>query len=49
MLKRKWGGRYIVRWVRGHPELRKEKKDWTLEEIGNDWVDRAADVAYRME
>ena len=39
----------MVRWVRGHPERRKPRDEWTVEEVKNDWVDRAADQAYKME
>ena len=47
VMKRRWGERYVVKWVRGHPERRKPEVEWSMIEWGNHWVDKAADEAYK--
>ena len=44
---RRWDGRYRVEWVRGHPEKRKDRCDWSREEWGNWWCDRRCVDAMR--
>ena len=46
---KKWGDLLQVEWMRGHPELRKERSSWDMLEWMNHVTDRIAEAEYKEE
>ena len=46
---RKWGDQLEVEWMRGHPELRKERDSWDMLDWMNHAADRIAEAEYDEE
>ena len=43
------GRNFMVRWSRGHPERRKPKPKWSMDDWGYHVADRVAEAAYGSE